>query len=677
MLIIVAAVTLGATSLIQYFYSLKGIREEAMMRAENQLETTRVQIMDVVNQAEAAVRNSMWIARWCLDVPDSLQVVARRVVEDNPVVMGSTVALVPGYYSQHPLFAPYACREGEVIEMKTLATPQYDYPSQEWFAKPLELGESYWSEPYIDEGGGNILMTTYSVPLKDYRGQTAAVLTADVSLEWLSQLVNSMQVYDNAYGVVLSRQGKVMVGPDETQNKETKVQEYTTHVERTGWTISIVIPEDEIYGDIRRIVALVTIMQLLGIGMIILILRTVAKNQQKYNEINEKKAAIESELHIASAIQKGMLPKNFPTSSNRDDVLLHATLMPAKDVGGDLFDFYIRDEKLFFCIGDVSGKGVPASLVMAVTRAIFRTVSARESMPDRIMTTMNKTMADMNESNMFVTLFVGVLDLPTGRMRYCNAGHDAPLLVGVGVGTLPCDSNIPVGIMSSWKYTLQEKQVFPGTTIFLFTDGLTEAENASHEQFMMQRVNDVATQALSEQKQDPKQLINLLTDAVHQFVGDAEQSDDLTMMAIQYTKQQRDVRMCKSITLPNDTQEVPRLAAFVDEVCEAIGFSPAVTMQMNLALEEAVVNVMKYAYPIGTHGNVTIEAQANDVRLKFTIIDSGKPFDPTVKADVDLSLPVQERPIGGLGIHIIRQIMDSINYERLDGHNVLTLRKRL
>ena len=677
MLIIVAAVTLGATSLIQYFYSLKGIREEAMMRAENQLETTRVQIMDVVNQAEAAVRNSMWIARWCLDVPDSLQVVARRVVEDNPVVMGSTVALVPGYYSQHPLFAPYACRKGEVIEMKTLATPQYDYPSQEWFAKPLELGESYWSEPYIDEGGGNILMTTYSVPLKDYREQTAAVLTADVSLEWLSQLVNSMQVYDNAYGVVLSRQGKVMVGPDETQNKETKVQEYTTHVERTGWTISIVIPEDEIYGDIRRIVALVTIMQLLGIGMIILILRTVAKNQQKYTEINEKKAAIESELHIASAIQKGMLPKNFPTSSNRDDVLLHATLMPAKDVGGDLFDFYIRDEKLFFCIGDVSGKGVPASLVMAVTRAIFRTVSARESMPDRIMTTMNKTMADMNESNMFVTLFVGVLDLPTGRMRYCNAGHDAPLLVGVGVGRLPCDSNIPVGIMSSWKYTLQEKQVFPGTTIFLFTDGLTEAENASHEQFMMQRVNDVATQALSEQKQDPKQLINLLTDAVHQFVGDAEQSDDLTMMAIQYTKQQRDVRMCKSITLPNDTQEVPRLAAFVDEVCEAIGFSPAVTMQMNLALEEAVVNVMKYAYPIGTHGNVTIEAQANDVRLKFTIIDSGKPFDPTVKADVDLSLPVQERPIGGLGIHIIRQIMDSINYERLDGHNVLTLRKRL
>ena len=230
LLVLIAALTLEATSFTQYFFSQNVIKEEASLRAEGQLEVARNRILDVTNQTEAAVRNSMWIARWCLDVPDSLQVVARRVVEDNPVVMGSTVALVPGYYSQHPLFAPYACRKGEVIEMKTLATPQYDYPSQEWFAKPLELGESYWSEPYIDEGGGNILMTTYSVPLKDYREQTAAVLTADVSLEWLSQLVNSMQVYDNAYGVVLSRQGKVMVGPDETQNKETKIIVYAPWV---------------------------------------------------------------------------------------------------------------------------------------------------------------------------------------------------------------------------------------------------------------------------------------------------------------------------------------------------------------------------------------------------------------------------------------------------------------
>ena len=277
---------------------------------------------------------------------------------------------------------------------------------------------------------------------------------------------------------------------------------------------------------------------------------------------------------------------------------------------------------------------------------------------------------------MFVTLFVGVLDLPTGRLYYCNAGHDAPLLIGAGVGELPCDANIPVGFMD-WKYTLQETQIFTGTTILLFTDGLTEAEDANHAQFQMERVNEVAIQALANQQHEPRQLIDQMTVAVHEFVAGAEQSDDLTMMAIQYTKQQRDVRLRKSIVLPNDIEEVPKLNAFIEEVCETLGFSPSTTMQINLAIEEAVVNVMNYAYPLNSHGDVTIEAQSNDLRVKFTIIDSGTPFDPTVQGEVDTTLSVKDRPIGGLGIHLVRQIMDSINYERLDELNVLTLRKKL
>ena len=405
--------------------------------------------------------------------------------------------------------------------------------------------------------------------------------------------------------------------------------------------------------------------------------QSLVKYIDELKDTTAQKASIESELQVASGIQMGMLPKTFPTYPDRDDVQLYASLTPAKEVGGDLFDFYFRDEKLFFCIGDVSGKGVPASLFMAVTRAVFRTVSARESMPDRIMASLNQTMVDMNETNMFVTLFIGVLDLPTGHLRYCNAGHDAPLLVGAGVGMLPCDSNIPVGVMDQWKYTLQESQIFTGTTIFLFTDGLTEAEDATHAQFRMERVNDVAAHALADHQQEPRQLIGVMTDAVHQFVGDAEQSDDLTLMAIQYIKKQRDVKMRRSIVLPNDVQEVPKLTAFVDAVCEAVGFNSTLTMKMNLAIEEAVVNVMNYAYPRGTKGDVTIEALSNDVRLKFTIIDSGTPFDPTVHSDVDTTLSAQDRPIGGLGIHLVRNIMDSINYERIDNLNVLTLRKKL
>lgn len=496
---------------------------------------------------------------------------------------------------------------------------------------------------------------------------------------------------------------------------------------KTGCSMAIVCPESDIFGGFDRLRR--TVMSIVTVGLLLMLyffiriitrelqpLRRLAKEAetiasgnfdtklpelQRTDEIGQlsnsfagmqkslvryidelkdttaEKASIESELQVASGIQMGMLPKDFPTSQERDDVQLYASLTPAKDVGGDLFDFYIRDEKLFFCIGDVSGKGVPASLFMAVTRSVFRTVSAHESMPDRIVATLNATMADMNETNMFVTLFVGVLDLPTGRMRYCNAGHDAPLLVGQGVGMLPCDSNIPAGFMPSWKYTLQETQIFTGTTIFLFTDGLTEAEDSTHALFKMERVNEVAKQALANHQEEPRQLIAVMTDAVHQFVGDAEQSDDLTMMAIQYIKKPRDVRFSKRIILPNDTKEVPTLAAFVDEVCEAVGFDAALTMKMNLAIEEAVVNVMEYAYPRGTHGDITVEAQANDVRLKFTIIDSGTHFDPTAQAEVDTTLSAEDRPIGGLGIHIVRQYMDSINYERISGYNVLTLRKKL
>jgi sigma-B regulation protein RsbU (phosphoserine phosphatase) len=264
--------------------------------------------------------------------------------------------------------------------------------------------------------------------------------------------------------------------------------------------------------------------------------QSLVKYIEELKETTAQKASIESDLRIASGIQMGMLPEQFPTKADRDDVQIYASLTPAKEVGGDLFDFYFRDDKLFFCIGDVSGKGVPASLFMAVTRSIFRTVSVHESMPNNIVTIMNTIIADMNKTQMFVTLFVGVLDLPTGHLHYCNAGHDAPLLIGDGIGELPCDPNIPVGFLPSWEYSLQEAQISTGTTIFLFTDGLTEAMDANYNQFQMERINDVASQALSQQQQEPHQLINKMTDAVHQFVGDAEQSDDLTMMAIQYIR---------------------------------------------------------------------------------------------------------------------------------------------
>jgi len=393
---------------------------------------------------------------------------------------------------------------------------------------------------------------------------------------------------------------------------------------------------------------------------------------------NEQKGRIEGELKIARDIQMAMLPKIFPPFPERNDIDVFGRLTPAKEVGGDLFDFYIRDEKLFFCIGDVSGKGIPASLYMVVTKALFRTISIHESSPERIIYTLNEVMSQDNDSNMFVTFFMGVLDLPTGRLHYCNAGHDAPLLVGhTGAGLLPVDSNLPIGVMSGWKFTKQETLVDPDTTIFLYTDGLNEAENISHQQFEMTRVTETARKLQQDNNFKPTIIVDEMTAAVRTFVGEADQSDDLTMLAIQYTKHQQNITYQRSLTLTNDIKRVPRLNAFIDEVCEANGFDMATTMQINLAIEEAVVNVMNYAYPKGIKGDITIETKANDTQMIFIISDTGKPFDPTAKAEVDITLSAEDRAIGGLGIHLIRQIMDNINYERVDGHNILTLIKKL
>ena len=394
--------------------------------------------------------------------------------------------------------------------------------------------------------------------------------------------------------------------------------------------------------------------------------------------VNEQKGRIEGELKVARDIQMAMLPKIFPPYPERSDIDVFGQLTPAKEVGGDLFDFYIRDEKLFFCIGDVSGKGIPASLYMVVTKALFRTVSSHEASPEKIIYALNEVLSHDNDSNMFVTFFAGVLDLPTGRLHYCNAGHDAPLLIGhTGAGLLPVDSNLPIGVMPGWKFSRQETMMDPDTTIFMYTDGLNEAENISHQQFEMTRVLELARSMQQQNEFKPMSIVKQMTESVRQFVGEADQSDDLTMLALQYTKHQENLTYQRSLTLTNDLKRVPRLNTFIDEVCEANGFDMAATMQINLAIEEAVVNVMNYAYPKGTKGDITIETKANKSELSFIISDTGKPFDPTAKAEVDITLSAEDRSIGGLGIHLIRQIMDHINYERVDGHNILTLIKKL
>jgi sigma-B regulation protein RsbU (phosphoserine phosphatase) len=689
----------------------------------------------------------------------------------NSNIMGAAVAYNPDYEPKKGQpFSPYAYRNGTDIYTKQLNTPEYDYLHQEWYTKPLAEGKGTWSEPYIDEGGGEVGMITYSQPIINSKGEIYAIQTADIALHWLSELMCELDSTTKqnmfkdsesfpSYSFIVSHKGTIVAYPYKAELSYKTLYEfledhdgledaneilssnngYTTvvqnntgtmyvlfysSIEHTGWTLVTIMPLKVILKPVGSIIGIFGILMLIGLIIVAVICRSAIRRVtmpitqfadsadeiasgnlsvqlptiktkdemlrlhnsfatmqksliqqiEETRSANEEKGRIESELNIARDIQMSMLPKTFPPFPDRNDIEIYGKQKPAKEVGGDLYDFYIRDEKLFFCIGDVSGKGVPASLVMAVTRTLFRTISFKEALPERIMFGINNAMAGNNESNMFVTLFLGVLDLPTGRLRYSNAGHNAPLLIGQTIGLLPCAANVPLGVQTDWKFSQQETTIDLNTCIFLYTDGLTEAENAANEQFMEERMIEVA----KGMSHEPQQMIEQMFNAVHQFVGNAEQSDDLTMLAIQYTKPlEKDMKLQRSITLPNDIEKVPVLAEFVDEVCEIVGFDMSTTMGINLALEEAVVNVMSYAYQPGTTGNVNIEAIANETRLKFIISDWGTPFDPTAEKEVDTTLSAEERPIGGLGIHLVRQIMDSINYERIDGMNVLTLRKKL
>ena len=735
-------------------------------------------INNIFSTVEVAVSNNMPEVEENINDENHQYFAVQHLLKLNPNIMGAAVAYNPDYEPRKgQAFSPYAYRDSSGIHTKQLNTQEYDYLHQEWYTKPIAEGKATWSEPYFDEGGGEVMMITYSQPIINSKGEIYAIQTADIALDWLNDFMQELdstafdglefvEVDDSkeSYSFIVTRKGTFVAHPDETKllnqslydfftetgnpkaiTKAKKIIEddktiayfsfkdadgvtcfmFLTKIEHTDWMMCNVVPLKNILYPASVFVGTFVVLMIIGLIIVSLVCRSairritkpITKFAESADEIasgnlaaelpsikakdemlrlhnsfetmqkslirqieetksaNEEKGRIESELNIARDIQMSMLPKTFPPFPDRNDLEIYGQLIPAKEVGGDLYDFYIRDEKLFFCIGDVSGKGVPASLVMAVTRTLFRTISFKEAQPERIMFGINNAMADNNESNMFVTLFIGVLDLPTGRLRYCNAGHNSPLLKGEQrIGLLPCSPNVPLGVAPEWKFNQQETSVDLNTCIFLYTDGLTEAENIESEQFLEERMIDVAKNASNK----PQFLVEQMFSAVRQFVGNAVQSDDLTMLAIQYTKpQEKDMKLQRCITLPNDIEEVPQLAAFVDEVCEALEFDMSTTMSLNLALEEAVVNVMSYAYPSGTTGNVNIEAMANERRLKFIISDWGTPFDPTAEKEVDTTLSAEERPIGGLGIHLVRQIMDSINYERIDGKNVLTLRKKL
>ena len=279
------------------------------------------------------------------------------------------------------------------------------------------------------------------------------------------------------------------------------------------------LPEVHSLDEMRRLHRSFSLMQ-----------KSLARQMEELKQMNETKGRIEGELKVARDIQLSMLPKAYtPAADSCLDIF--GSLTPAREVGGDLYDFIIRDGKLFFCIGDVSGKGVPAALVMATTLCQFRIAASHVDNVAKITAYINKNTCEGNDTCIFVTFFMGVLDFSTGRLQYCNAGHNKPFVVGDDIIELPAKPGLPLGIEETAPYEVRQYDMQAGTMLFLYTDGLTEAMNGQREQFGSQRLTDQLKNGNDSQAQ-----IEKMTQAVHQFVGDAPQSDDLTMLAIRYEK---------------------------------------------------------------------------------------------------------------------------------------------
>ena len=400
---------------------------------------------------------------------------------------------------------------------------------------------------------------------------------------------------------------------------------------------------------------------------------------EELKETTASNVAMDQELRIASDIQQRMLPKVYPPFPERTDIDIFGEVVTAKKVGGDLFDFFIRDEKLYFSIGDVAGKGVPAALVMAVARSMFRSASMTHTSPKLIMESINRSVCQSNDSFMFVTLFMGVLDLANGRLLYTNAGHEPPVLVG-GAHTrfLNANNNIPLGLRPDWEYTEQRSIVDRDTTLFLYTDGYTEAETVEREQFGKQRMCDEALR-LSAENLDSRTFVQKIRRAERVFVNFIPQGDDISLLAIKYKGSMSNPLYHRGISLLNDVKEVPALGIFVGSICEDMHFNELTEQGIRLAVEEAVVNIMNYAYPEGTRAVILIEvdADADLETLTFVLRDEGVAFDPTAYQEVDVDAHVGQQKVGGLGIHLMRHYMDTLTYERKDGENVLTMTKKI
>ena len=390
--------------------------------------------------------------------------------------------------------------------------------------------------------------------------------------------------------------------------------------------------------------------------------------------IAEAAARIDKELEYAKQIQLSALPTNFPIG---EDYNIYAQMIAAKEVGGDFYDFYkLNDSTVAILVADVSGKGIPAAMFMMTAKTIIKDLAERGLAVNDIFTKANEKLCENNESGMFVTAWMGIIDIPSGKMQFANAGHNPPLIKHSD-GTfeyLKARAGFVLAGMDGVNYRINEMELKAGDRIFLYTDGVTEATNINNVLYGEDRLQTFMNQNSDKAACD---LLPSLKKNIDNFVGEAPQFDDITILMFDYKASVSSEIIIEKI-FKADTDALNDVLAFVEETLEKYECQMKVQMAICVAIEEVFVNVAHYAYNGGDGDvKVSIGFEANNRNITFRIIDEGVEFNPLNKEDPDITLSAEDRQIGGLGIFITKKTMDEVKYSYENGKNILTMIKKI
>lgn len=568
-------------------------------------------------------------------------------------------------------------------------------------------GQSLWCRPYQINGKDRIFVA-YSAPIYDERNHFIGILCTQIPVDVIANIINNTLQYKDGYLSIVSREGYIITNSYKKYPPEVKVQDilqnsnsesikqgyndmmamksgrrliegeenvyaYYAPITHTDWCVAVLYPEAQIMEEPKafsnKIILFNILNSILLFGAIVFcIVRIVEPFSKTLKKATEEKANMDRDLEIASAIQQSFLPKKLNLGRRYPQADIASVLEPAKQVGGDLYDYFIDNDKLYFCIGDVSGKGVPAALLMSSIFTMFRDISRYENDPKNIASRMNNRLSVNNERDMFCTMFIGILNLHTGKIHFCNAGHNTPMWRhkengASRVDMLPCETNIAIGVIEDFDYIAEEITLDEDDALLLYTDGITEAEDTQHQLFGEKRT--LASYSQCEEKESEK-CIKRLLDEVHKHANGAEQSDDITMLNIRYIG-----LSCEHLHLTNDISLTPLLSEWIEKNFTLYGIPSKLLFNTQLAVEEAVVNVMSYAYPGQQEQSIELTAEHESGKLHITIEDNGIAFNPLQQEGPDLDEDIDEREEGGLGIFLLKELMSEVTYRRDNGKNIL------